>query len=103
MARTIEEIKEQMASAFMSDSAAQSAYGFGEGETFSSRFSKASIESILFYVFAVCAYVIERLTESHLREVSEVVRALRPHTLTWYQQKSLAFRYGEAIDDATGE
>lgn len=103
MARTIEEIKEAMATAFMSDTAAQTAYGFGEGQTFSARFSKASVESILFYVFAVCAYAIERLTETHLAEVTQTVSALRPHTLTWYQQKALAFRYGEAIDDATAD
>ncbi|MBE6339812.1 MAG: hypothetical protein E7069_03605 [Bacteroidales bacterium] len=103
MARTIEEIKEAMTTAFMRDSAAQSAYGFGENQKFSAHFSKASIESILFYVFAVCAYAIERLTETHLTEVTSVVAALRPHTLTWYQQKALAFRYGEAIDDATAD
>ena len=92
-----------MTTAFMSDSAAQTVYGFGEGRKFSAYFSKASIESILFYVFAVCAYVIERLTETHLRDVTAVVKALRPHTLSWYQKKALAFRYGEAIDDATAD
>lgn len=92
-----------MTTAFMSDTAAQTAYGFGENLKFSARFSKASIESILFYVFAVCAYAIERLTETHLRQVTQTVSSLRPHTLAWYQQKALAFRYGEAIDDATAD
>lgn len=103
MARTIEEIKQTMTSAFMNDSAAQSAYGFGENERFSSRFSKVSIENILFYIFALCAYTIERLTDSHLQQVTAVCQQLRPHTLTWYQQQALAFRYGEAINDNTGQ
>lgn len=92
-----------MTSAFMSDSAAQSAYGFGENERFSSRFSKVSIENILFYIFALCAYTIERLTDTHLQQVTAVCQQLRPHTLTWYQQQALAFRYGEAINDNTGQ
>lgn len=103
MARTIEEIKQTMTSAFMNDSAAQSAYGFGENERFSSRFSKVSIENILFYIFALCAYTIERLTDTHLQQVTAVCQQLRPHTLTWYQQQALAFRYGEAINDNTGQ
>ena len=92
-----------MTSAFMSDAAAQSAYGFGQGRTFSALFGKASVESILFHVFAVCAYAVERLTETHMAEVAATVAALRPHTLAWYQQKALAFRYGEPIDDATAD
>ncbi len=101
--RTIEEIKEAMTSAFMNDTAAQTAYGFGEGEKFAAHFSKASIESILFYVFAVCAYTIERLTATHLTEVEQLLTALRPHTLTWYQTKALAFRLGESINPDTAD
>ena len=103
MARTIEEIKEAMTDAFMSDTAAQSAYGFGSDTKFSAHFSRASIESILFYVFATCAYLIERLTETHLEQVTRTVEALRPHTLHWYRERALAFRYGEAVDDATAD
>ena len=87
----------------MNDTAAQSAYGFCENERFSSRFSKVSIENILFYIFALCAYTIERLTDTHLQQVTAVCQQLRPHTLTWYQQQALAFRYGEAINDNTGQ
>lgn len=101
MSRTIEEIKRQMTDAFMQDSAAQTAYGFAEGETFYSHFSRASIESILFYVFAVCAYVIERLTETHFRQVSDLVRQLRPHTLAWYRQKALDYRTGQSLPDGS--
>lgn len=103
MARTIEEIKNEMTAAFMADEAAQTAYGFAEGTKFAARFSALSVESILFYVFAVCAYAVERLAESHLAEVSDTVRQLRPHTLVWYQAKALAFRYGEAVDGTTAD
>lgn len=103
MARTIEEIKDEMTAAFMADVAAQTAYGFAEGTKFAARFSRLSVESILFYVFAVCAYAIERLAENHLAEVAATVRQLRPHTLVWYQAKALAFRFGEAVDDTTAD
>lgn len=103
MARTIEEIKADMTSAFMNDAAAQEAYGFASGTKFSAQFSTASVESILFYVFAVCAYAIERLTESHLSDVSTLLATLRPHTLTWYQARALAFRYGESVDDESAD
>lgn len=103
MARSIEEIKEQMTTAFMADTAAQTAYGFGEGERFTDHFSPVSIENILFYVFAVCAYTLERLTETHLGQVRQIVSELRPHTLAWYQAKALKFRWGEAINDDTAD
>lgn len=103
MARTVDEIKAEMTSAFMTDEAARSAYGLGEGDTFAARFGPATVESILFGVFALCAHAVERLVESHLREVSALVAARRPHTLEWYRRKALAFRLGEAVDDATAD
>lgn len=103
MARTVDEIKQEMTTAFMADEAAQEAYGFASGTKFASRFSRLSIESILFHAFAVCAYAVERMAEAHLREVQDTVSAMRPHTLVWYQKKALAFRFGEAIDDSTAD
>ncbi len=92
-----------MTSAFMSDPAARSAYGLGEGETFAARFGPASVESILFGVFALCAHAVERILEAHLRDAEALVAARRPHTLEWYRRRALAFRLGEAVDDATAD
>lgn len=101
MSRTIEEIKAEMTQAFMNDATTQTAYGFAANSKFSDHFSTLSIENILFYVFAVCAYTIERLTETHLSQVEATIKALRPHTCTWYQTMALAFRYGETLDPNT--
>lgn len=103
MARKVTEIKDAMTNEFIRDSAVQTAYGisYTEGETFYDYFSRASIESILFYVFALCAYTIERLTETHLREITSIVGALRPHTLEWYSTKALSYQDGHNLSDGS--
>ena len=101
MARSVEEIKQTMQAALMDDPAAQQAYGFAEGTHFTARFGRLSIEGILFYVFAVCAHIIERFTESHLAQVDALLHQLRPHTHDWYRSKALAFRRGDVLPDGS--
>ena len=90
-----------MQRALMDDPAAQQAYGFSAGEQFTRRFGRLSIEGILLYVFAVCAHIVERLTDTHLQQVEERLRQLKPHTHSWYKAKALAFRYGQQLPDGS--
>ena len=97
MARTIEEIKADMTAKFVNQKAVVSAYGLDGKKTFDQQFSRVSIESILFYVFATAVWTLEKLFDLHTSEVEERIEQLEPHTLRWYVNKTKAFMYGHKL------
>lgn len=97
MARTIEEIKADMTANFVNQKAVISAYGLDGKKTFDQQFSRVSIESILFYVFAAALWTLEKLFDLHTSEVDERIEQLEPHTLRWYVNKTKAFMYGHKL------
>ncbi len=101
MARTIDEIKNEMAEAFMSDSTLQSKYGFEQGDKFADKFSKVSIENILLYIVSSAIWTLEKLFDTHKAEVDEYIAKMKPHSLRWYVEKAKAFHYGESLIDGT--
>ncbi len=94
MARTVKEIKNEMAATFCKERAVISAYGLDVSKTFDQQFSPVSIESILFYAFAFAVWVLENLFDAHSAEVDERIERLEPHTLRWYVTKAKAFMFG---------
>lgn len=97
MARTIEDIKKDMTDSFIENQAVISAYGLTAGKTFDEQFSRVSIESIMFYVFAVALWSLEKLFDLHVSEVDSRIEQLEPHTLRWYVNKTKAFLYGHKL------
>lgn len=97
MARSIAEIKADMTSRFIKEKAVISTYGLDGKKTFDQQFSRVSIESILFYVFAVAIWSLEKLFELHSSEVDARIEQLEPHTLRWYVNKTKAFMYGHKL------
>jgi hypothetical protein len=91
---TVKDYKDLITAEFMANRDAQRVYGFGENETFDSRFSAVSVESILFYVFAFGMWVIATLFEKHRTDVLANLEALKPHTLLWYVTKARAYQDG---------
>lgn len=75
----------------MASSAVQEKYGFTPSDTFDSRFSKVSIESLLFYVVAFGIWVLEKLYDTHLSEVDTMLAERLPHTTRWYRNLVLNF------------
>ena len=57
MARTIAEIKQEMTDAWMAEGAVRERYGLSGSDTFEGKFSKVSIEGLLFYVVAFGIWV----------------------------------------------
>lgn len=94
MARAIAEIKKDMADTFIKERAVISAYGLDGKKTFDQQFSPVSIENILFYVFAVALWTLEKLFDAHTVEVDSRIEQLEPHTLRWYVNKAKAFMFG---------
>lgn len=97
MARTVKEIKDEMTAEFVSDSAVVEKYGLDTTKTFDEQFSKVSIESIIFYVFAFCAWTVEKLFDTHTTEVTNYIDEMKPHSLRWYVNKVRQFRYGQQL------
>lgn len=93
MARSIDEIKAEIATAFISQEVVRSAYGLDDNATFDKAFSPISIESVLFYIVASCIWVLECLFDRHTEEVETRIEALRPHTLRWYVSKTLEYMH----------
>lgn len=104
MARTVQEIKKNMTDRFMSDATLRSAYGItGEDATWDNTFSSVSVENILMYIVAVCAYTLEVMFDRHKVEVDERIAANIVPTVRWYHTQALAFQYGDILvfDEAT--
>lgn len=102
MARTIKEIKDEMTRAWMADERVAQAYGLEAGaEGFGSRFGVASVENVLFYVWAAAAWAVEKLMDELREETRATVEAEMPHRVRWYKERALEFRDGEALDGDT--
>jgi hypothetical protein len=94
MARTIAEIKKQITDRFINDPVVRERYGLAPDASFDSAFSKVSIESIIFFCVAACAWTIEMLFDLHKKEVQDIIDELKPHSLRWYVSKAKAFLLG---------
>lgn len=100
MARSINEIKEEAAREFMKNESAAERYGFALGAPFGDYFGAASVENILLYVWAVCAWAVEQLVARHREEVTAELEELMQHRPKWYRDKVLEFMEDrELIDD----
>ena len=97
MSRTIAEIKKEMTDAFMSNNTIREAYGITGDADFDATFSVTSIESILFYIYAATAYVIEQMFDQFRADVDERIDANIVPTVRWYHSSALAFQYGDSL------
>ncbi|MDY3317707.1 nucleotidyltransferase [Riemerella anatipestifer] len=84
MARSIEEIQNEILTAKANEPASQELNST----------SKTSIWRLWIYITAFAIWVLEKLFDTHKEEVSEALRQLKPHTARWYRNKALAFQYG---------
>ena len=97
MARNINDIKSEMARELMRNEAAAERYGFEPGTEFGDVFGAASVENILLYVWAVCAWAVEQLVGRHKAEVTAELEALIAHRPKWYRDKVLQFMEGKEL------
>lgn len=97
MARTVEEIKKDTTAEFMKMEAVKSRYGLDGSKSFADCFSMASLENIIFYVFAVAVWALEKLFDLHRADVDARIEQLEPHTLRWYVSKAKAYMQGQKL------
>lgn len=101
--RTIQEIKNEMAAEWMRNEAVQERYGIAPGASFGDHFGAASVENVLLYVMAACAWTVERLLVEHRDEVTEQIEAMIPHRPKWYRDKVLRFMEGKELKENTDD
>ena len=97
MARTISEIKKSMTDRFMTDETLRTAYGITGDATWDNTFSTVSIENILIYIVAACAYALEVLFDANKEDVDNRIASSIVPTTRWYYSQALAFQYGDAL------
>lgn len=97
MARSVAEIKKTMTDAFMADATIREKYGLSVDDTFSSKFSSVSIESILFFIVAACCHVLEMIFDQHKRDVEDKIALAVVASVPWYYKMALAFQYGDSL------
>ncbi len=94
MARSIEIVKKELTSSFMSNTVLQNAYGFANGLSFSDVFSIVSIENILFDIIAFSIYMLELIFDTHTTQIDNAIYENKPGTARWYRNMALKFQYG---------
>ena len=103
MARTVQQIKAELTTAFMADTTLAEKYGFAPGASFDATFSKVSIENLLLYIVAAAIWTHEKLFDAHKAEVEDIISQQKPHTLRWYVNKVRQFREGQSLIEGTDE
>lgn len=86
-----------MTEAFTANDTIKALYDLAPDKTFEEQFSKASLESILFYIVAVAVWTLETLFDLHKQEVTHLIDELKPHTRNWYRNKALMFQFGQPL------
>jgi len=97
MARSIQEIKNEISANYIADNTVKRLYGLEDGKTFTDQFSAVSIESILFYIISVAIWALENIFDAHRAEVTAAIDENKPHSLRWYANKSKEFQYGRNL------
>lgn len=104
MARSVKDIKKEMTDLFMSDTTLREAYGItGEEATWENTFSTVSVENVLLYIVAFCAYGIEVMMDTFRSEVTEQIAQNIVPTTRWYYTQARKFQYGDQLvyDEST--
>ena len=95
MARTITEIKKEITDLFIQNPDIITTYDLQPNQTFEQQFSKAGVESILFYNQAYSINVLEQIIDSYREEIESIIANLKPHSRLWYINMVLAFQDSE--------
>jgi len=97
MARDVGEIKKSMTDLFMANESVREKYGLEEGSSFEECFSVVSIENILFYIVAMCCYVMEVLFDNYKTEVERMTEGSVVASVPWYHKMALRYQHGDAL------
>lgn len=95
MSKTVTEIKKSMTDVFISDASVIAVYNLQPGKTFEDEFSTTSVESIIFYAVAFCAFVIYSFFDLFKTEINTNITNYTHPTLPFYAERIKAFQFGD--------
>jgi hypothetical protein len=102
MARTIQDINQDLKDRYIADSTVQSFYNFTPGNTFDDEFSIVSFEGILFYIIAFSIWTLEKIFDDHKAWMYQKEAELKPWSLPYLEKNAKSFQFGyslQYIDD----
>lgn len=97
MARTVNEIYNEITEWFVSFEPVILLYGLDTSKSFSEQFLPVSLEAIIFYRVAYAVWFLETLFDKHKVEVTDIIAAMKPHSPRWYAEKAKLFQYGDNL------
>lgn len=97
MARTLNEINQELKSNFMANTTMQLRYGFAPGATFEDEFSIVSFEAILFFIIATSLWSLENIFDSHKQWMIDKEATLKPWNLPTLVLNAKKFQFGDAL------
>lgn len=97
MARSTPDIRQEISSAYIANPTIQRAYKLDPSKTYDEQFSKASLETSLFWAFASAIGALEVRFDAHQREVDDLIASTEPHTLRWYAARAKAYLHGFSL------
>jgi hypothetical protein len=95
MARTLEEIKQSITNRYVSEMATIGVV------VDSTNWSATSIERCIIFIFAYCAFILEKMFDTHTAEINDIIANKKPHTKNWYKNIVLAYQHGFVVDATT--
>lgn len=94
MARSIQEIKQEMKREFVANPVLREHYGLNASKSFDEQFSKVSLEGLWLYIIAFCVHTLECLFDLFRHDVSEELYHRMAHRVPWYRYMVLRYRHG---------
>ncbi len=94
MAKTRQEIKQEITSAFVNNDTIKSLYGLTPGNSFEEEFSLVSLENILFDMISFSIHLLAKLFDAHKQEITTIIKDQKKGRLSWYRFMALKFQYG---------
>lgn len=96
--RTIDDIKKEIRSNFVTDNTLQEMYGLIPSKSFEEQFSKVSLEAIITYIVAVSIWVFENILFQHKIEIENKITRKANFSIPWYHQMALNFQIGDFLE-----
>jgi hypothetical protein len=108
MARTINEIVQELRAAFVANPTVAAAYNLQPDKTFDDQFSAACIEAVDTHIVATALALAERIQEADKAGISAIVERNRIGTGNWYVEMAKRFQWNDReqyflqVDPGTG-
>lgn len=97
MARTLNDIKLEIYTSFLSNTTLEEMYEFNPLQDFESQFSKLSLEYNIIAVISFSIYVFEQIFGISSSKMTEEIKIQKVHSTSWYSELAKKFQLGHSL------